>query len=828
MRIKFITMALLCISLFFPLNVFAAAPQTTEVHPFQKADIVPGELIVIMKPGSAMSGLNMPEQARASTKSHQGLKKLNAGVIHIPPGKENEYIAKLKQQVGVLTVEPNYVVNAALYPDDPAYPTNQYGPGLIQAETAWDTTTGSASVVIAIIDSGLDATHPEFAGRTVAGYDFVEDDTIPQDQCGHGTHVAGIAAATGNNTQGIAGVAWGVKIMPLRMLYLNPFGICTGSFADMADALIWAADNGAKIINISVGGPLPSTIMQDAVQYAYNHGVAIFAASGNSNGAVYYPAAYPEVMAVGSVNSGMARAATSNFGSALDLMAPGVNIYSTLPMTSGAYGTLSGTSMAAPHAAGAAALLASLSCFDTPDKIYRALMDSARDLGAGGWDQQYGYGLIQIADAMVMCPAVLPTTFAVEYDMVSSENCSPLVQYDWVDASSSPNATFSVANEGYRSVPLSTLPSPAFTFNFGGTNYTSTTLHDNGFISLGANKNTNPPSSPEGNYKYNFRLPGNSKPDNFIAPFWDDLTGGGAAIFVKTIGSAPSRQFVIEYSGIQRVGVTANLNFEVILFEGSNNIKMQYRALTGTGSDGSSATVGLEYGNIFTGFAGYEYAYNQPGALKDGFALLFIPYASGSPTLPSNAVCPQMEAITIETGIANACNTSPATFDVEIAGGELSKRSALKVQQVTTAPNLPSTFLDLYHYADINLNYSPPSTSLPMPAVDVCYEYTPQDLLAAGGHPENLFIAAHEKSTNQWQRLPTTVDTLNMRLTAQAPHFSYYTATTLNPAKAGESGRLGLPVTGSPVSREFLGLLITSTSVVFLLSGIWLRRKRRR
>jgi hypothetical protein len=420
-------------------------------------------------------------------------------------------------------------------------------------------------------------------------------------------------------------------------------------------------------------------------------------------------------------------------------------------------------------------------------------------------------------------------TFDVEYDMVTSENCDPLVQYDWIDASLSPSIPYPPGDEGYRSVSLTTLPEPTFTFNYGGTDYTSVTIHDNGFISLGGDKNTVSSAASDGNYKNNQPLPTPLKPDNFIAPFWDNLTGsGGGSLFVKTIGSTPTRQFVIEYSGVQQVGVSGSLDFEVVLFEGSNNIKMQYRTLTGTGSDGSSATVGLEYGNIFSGFGQYEYSYNRPGALKNGLAILFIPYISGDPTLPSNAVCPQMQARTIEAGMSNACNASPAVFDVDIAAGILPYRSALKVQQLTTAPNMPAAFLDLNHYADINLAYSPPAPQLsPMPEGYVCYGYTPEDLLTAGGHPENLFIAVHDESTNQWQLLPTTVDVLNMRLTALAQHFSYYGVATLK-ASASRSGGLNLPVTGNPLSQEFLIFLIAGIIMIFLLSGTWLKRKHSR
>ncbi len=422
---------------------------------------------------------------------------------------------------------------------------------------------------------------------------------------------------------------------------------------------------------------------------------------------------------------------------------------------------------------------------------------------------------------MSLCSTPPGTPFDVEYDLVTSDNCNPLVEYDWRDAS--PGAALSpLGDSGNLPVPL------PFTFNFGGQDYSSIRIHANGFISLG-NKNAD---TPDGNFRSNALLPTTLKPDNFIAPFWDDLTdnGGTGRVYTATLGAPPNREFVIEYRGVGRAGPPANLNFEVVLFETSNNVEIQYRSLSGSYADGSSATVGLEYGNIIGGFAAYEYSHNLPGALENGLALLFIPYAGGAPTLPSHAVCPQMKAVTIESGVASACAASSGAFDVDIEAGDLLHRSPLKVQQVFTAPVMPAAFVDLQHYADIRLSYSPPLSTLSLPPVEVCYEYTPQDLLAAGGHPENLFIAAHERYSNQWQRLPTRVDLPNSRLFARAPHFSYYGVATLDPS-GGTSGRdldgLGLPVTGGPFSRELAALLFLFGGLLFVTGGLWIKIRRR-
>jgi hypothetical protein len=846
MRIKTALIVILFVSILLPVNVRAAEES---IPTFRQEDIVPGELIVIMQEGKKVHDLSLPEKAKASPKKHQGLEKLNAGVVNVPPGEESAYISRLKKIKGVVTVEPNYIVEAAItIPNDTSY-ASQYAPALIQAETAWDIATGSGSITVAIIDSGIDSSHPEFAGRIVPGYDFIQDDTVPQDECGHGTHVAGIAAAAGNNAQGIAGIAWGVKIMPIRVLS----DLCGGSYADVSDALIWAVDHGAKVINVSLGGSGSSTLMQNATYYAYTHGAAIFAAAGNTGGSVFYPAAYPWVMAIGSVDSSSTRVSTSNQGAALDLMAPGDSIYSTLPTNSGffynltcphpwpygsspcgkstQYDLLGGTSMASPHAAGAAALLLSMpgSCFSTPDQIYQALITSAKDLGAAGFDTLYGYGLIQIQTAMGLCPSAppAPAPLTIEYDLVSSNTCSSLTPYSWRSATVQQG---SPQSSDYISIPL-----PAgFAFDYGGVSgYTSVNAHANGFISLG---NNNTSVFTEGNYQNNSPLPGIALPNNFLAPFWDNLTHTGVpgtGIYIGTGGSAPNREFVIEYRGFEVQGTpssSTSLTFQVVLFESSDQILYQYQTLSGSTADGSSATAGLEYGN---GLGATQYSYNQSGALQNGLALLFMPFTSGAPTLPS-AACPQMRAVTIEAGVASPCATSSETFDVEIASGELPYRSTLKVQQLPSAPVMPSVFLDLHHYADIHLNYSPPAPSLyPMPQVYVCYEYSAQDLLTAGGHPENLFITAHDQYTNTWSALTTVVDSPNSRLLALAPHFSFYGVATLNPqggaangsADSGETIKgLGLPVTGAPFDFDLVPFIVLCFA--FASSAIWLIRRK--
>jgi hypothetical protein len=796
---------------FAPLQPARALPEES----FSSDEIVPGELIVGTETGFSANALQSTPGVTVRPSRPQ-LAKLNARVVNVPPGQEAEFMRRLRRQKGVRFVEPNYRVQAELTPDDTLWP-QQYGLPQIQAPAAWDITTGSGSVILAIIDSGIDSSHPEFAGRILPGYDFVDDDTTPNDQCGHGTHVAGIAAAQGNNAAGVAGVAWNVQIMPVRVLN----GFCGGSILDVAEAMVWAVERGARVINLSLGTSAPSTLLQNGSYYAYTHGAAIFAAAGNAGTApVVYPAAYAWVMAVGATDATITRASFSNTGTALDLMAPGSNIVSTLPQYGGFlynnpcpsafpcgqptdYGTLSGTSMASGYAAGAAALLASLPQFDSPDKIYQALTGTALDLDVAGRDDNTGYGLIQLYDALLFTPTIVPTPTplppSVSYDVLDSQTCGNLVSYNWRDATGGSFVPV-FGNDGSATVAM------PFTFDFGGVIYSSITVSANGYLTF---------IPADGGIKDNFFLPGIAEPNNFIAPFWDDLNpSAGGFIYQATFGAPGNREYVIEWYQIPRAGMsstTSRLTFEVVLFESNNDILFQYQTLTGTGADGSSATVGVEYAD---GTVGREYSYNQSGALSAGLAILFTPFATGS-TPPSSSCSVYTRPVDTSGGLFEVL-----PFCVSIPPGAMQHSGTLQIQLVNSVPAIPRQFLDLHHYADITLSFVPPVPLAPMPEAYVCYHYTTQDLLKAGGHPENLFFITYDDATKRWQSLPTAANPLLQTITARAPHFSYYAVVT-------SAAPVELPVTGAVLApfvlQYFSGFLIVA-AIFFMLSII---RKRR-
>jgi parallel beta-helix repeat protein len=304
-------------------------------------------------------------------------------------------------------VEPNFRVKAFFTPNDPYWP-DQWGPKKIEADFAWNTTVGSSDVIVAIIDTGIDYTHPDLAANYAPlGLDWVNNDTDPLDDNGHGTHCAGIVAAATNNSIGIAGLAQ-VHIMAEKALDLDGFGY----YSWIIDAIYHAADAGAKIISMSFGGSDDSASVHDAIKYAYDHGVLLVAAAGNEgNSFLNYPAAYDEVIAVSATDPADNLATFSSYGMWIELAAPGVDIYSTLPTYNVTltqdpfnktlnYDYLSGTSMACPHVAGVAALAWSAFPDYTNYKIRQILRRTADDLGDVGFDEFYGYGRINAEKAV--------------------------------------------------------------------------------------------------------------------------------------------------------------------------------------------------------------------------------------------------------------------------------------------------------------------------------------------------------------------------------------------------------------------------------------------
>ena len=348
-----------------------------------------------------------------------------------------EAMRRLRQMPEVAYVEPNYMARASqagpgrLTPNDEFY-RFQWNMKMLDAERVWGIQKGDQSVAVAVLDTGV--AYEDFGiyrkapdwGNTVflQGYDFVHRDGHANDDEGHGTHVASTIAEETNNTEGVAGLAFETAIMPLKVL--DETG--EGSFFDIAEAVDYAVNfslNGqrpVKVINLSLGGPNESRTLREAIDRAVAAGVTVVAATGNDTvSTVEFPASLPTVIAVGAVDARRVRARYSNYGSALDLVAPGGDVrrdddgdrfpdgvaQQTLDpdaVEAGRYDVfdyflINGTSMAAPHVSAAAALLYRQG-ITSPSAVQRALEQTAEDLGAAGRDDQYGHGLIRPAEAL--------------------------------------------------------------------------------------------------------------------------------------------------------------------------------------------------------------------------------------------------------------------------------------------------------------------------------------------------------------------------------------------------------------------------------------------
>lgn len=269
--------------------------------------------------------------------------------------------------------------------------------------------TGSADVHVAVLDTGVDYDHPDLKDRVILGPDYIDRDNDPKDRHGHGTHVAGIIAASLNNNEGVAGVAPNVKIMAIRVLGEDG----SGSLFNIAKGIAYAANNGSKVINLSLGSPPGGLVMRTLANfmasYAESKGALIVAAAGNEGGEIGYPAAASKFLAVGATNETNILASFSNRGPELDVVAPGVNIFSTFPTyevssnrlgLSKNYASLNGTSMATPVVAAQAALLLSRNPTWKPKQVRERIESTSRDLGMVGRDDIYGFGVVSVLDAL--------------------------------------------------------------------------------------------------------------------------------------------------------------------------------------------------------------------------------------------------------------------------------------------------------------------------------------------------------------------------------------------------------------------------------------------
>ena len=380
----------------------------------QKAPVFGGDIPYLE--GEVLLQVNGDDVDEMNVQDENGLEETdyNAPIkvqrVRIPSDQTVESVVeKLGRDGRVAFAEPNLMAFTTSTVNDP-YASYQWNLNDISAPSAWDYGTGGG-VIVAVLDTGLKSGGPDGVGNVLAGYDFYNNDSTPSDGNGHGTFCAGTIAQNTNNGVGVAGVAPGVQLLPVKVMGDDG----SGDISSIANGITWATDQGAKVISMSLGSSQSSSTLSSAVSYAYGKGVTIVAASGNEYASkVSYPAAYSGVIAVGAGGYGGAHSAYSNSGSGMDITAPGGDLskdsngdgyadgilQETTERGAWTYTFWEGTSMATPHVAAAAALVIAQG-ISNPDEVASILTSTAVDKGSAGYDTTYGYGYLN-AYAAVM------------------------------------------------------------------------------------------------------------------------------------------------------------------------------------------------------------------------------------------------------------------------------------------------------------------------------------------------------------------------------------------------------------------------------------------
>jgi thermitase len=375
--------------------------------------IVPGRLLVKSKPGFSVADAVRP----FSGKEIGGMADLGIAIVNVPEHAFEHALRGLQRNPNIEFAEPDVILEPGASPNDP-YFDSQWHLAKIQAPLAWDVTQGSSGVIIAILDTGVDGTHPDLAAKLVPGWNTYDNNSNSSDVFGHGTAVAGTAAALSDNGQGVAGVAWNSPIMPVRISDASGYGY----YSTIASGLNWAANHGAKVANISYAVTGSSSV-RSAAQYFQSKGGIVVASAGND--ALFDSAPdNPYIITVSATSSSDSLPSWSNTGNSIDVSAPGLSIYTTA--RGGGYVRKSGTSFSAPITAGVAALVLAAQPNLSSAQVTQILKDSSDDIGTAGFDSNFGYGRVNAWKAVAMAgntvatpPPIVETSTPAPLDTVA-------------------------------------------------------------------------------------------------------------------------------------------------------------------------------------------------------------------------------------------------------------------------------------------------------------------------------------------------------------------------------------------------------------------------
>jgi thermitase len=336
-------------------------------------------------------------------------------VVELPAeASETTFLHSFENRQEVEFAELDHILPVQqVTPNDPFYlDPNAWALQKISAPDGWTVSTGSESVIIAILDTGVDGTHPDLAAKMVSGWNIYNNNADTTDVLGHGTLVAGTAAASTNNSLGVASIAWACRLMPVRISDANGFA----TVSDIASGITWAADHGARVANISFNATGYSTV-SSAAKYFQNKGGVVVVAAGNE-GTFVQTADDPNLLTVGATDSSDLLFSWSNRGNDLDVVAPG---HVATTSRGGNYAAADGTSFSAPIVAAEAALVFSVNPELSALQVQNIIKQSADDLGASGWDSTYGYGRINLARALTMsCGSGTTADTTPPSDVISS------------------------------------------------------------------------------------------------------------------------------------------------------------------------------------------------------------------------------------------------------------------------------------------------------------------------------------------------------------------------------------------------------------------------